>query len=608
MNQGRITPGVAIIVLGVVVLGQVALGPVVAQQQSDEAGEEEPRTVRRLGDVIGAEGEDFSMDLPAINLPQEPVEPQPEVSLPDPALDSTLQDILSRRAFAPDSTAIEAELSVLLDQAEARAGQALAAGELDLAARWTAAIVAFQPDRPIIARVDAARQRQAEIELLLEQAEAALAAENWLQPGDASAWGLFSQVQALDRENQQAEAGLAATRDAIAARIDGLLAEANFEAAAQLLDQWEAVAGDTESIQALRQAVTDAREAEKVALVERTENAIENERYDRAETLINEMIALGVESERIERLRAALGDAMRYGGFQPGQLFQDPLQGRSGNGPVMVVIPSGSFMMGSPQGEDGRADNEGPRFRVTFDQGFALSRTEVTVGQFRAFVEATGYLTDAERDGSSNVYMVNSGRIDTDSSVSWRDDFRGRPADENLPVIHVSFRDARAYVEWLARQTQRPYRLPSEAEFEYALRAGSQTRYWWGDQEPSDPIENVAGARDSFPDDRRRWNDGFRRYDDGFWGPAPVASLQASPFGLFDMGGNVMEWVEDCWHSSYVRAPTDGSAWVNPGCDRRVIRGAAWSSVPSLSRSALRLTSRETNADARVGFRVARDL
>ena len=106
----------------------------------------------------------------------------------------------------------------------------------------------------------------------------------------------------------------------------------------------------------------------------------------------------------------------------------------------------------------------------------------------------------------------------------------------------------------------------------------------------------------------RTWEVSFRRYTDGFWGPAPVGSLEANPFGLFDMGGNIMEWMEDCWHDSFVRAPTDGDAWINPGCNRRVIRGAQWSSTPEMSRSAYRLSATAGTTDARVGFRVARDL
>ncbi len=222
-------------------------------------------------------------------------------------------------------------------------------------------------------------------------------------------------------------------------------------------------------------------------------------------------------------------------------------------------------------------------------------------------MEDTGYRSDAERSGGSRIYNADTGRIDRQPGITWQHDYLGEPAGDDLPVIHVSWRDADAYAQWLARRTGRSYRLPTEAEFEYALRGGTSDRYWWGDGSPDEAVENVTGDGDRSTT-RRSWTAAFRRYEDGFWGPAPAGSLAANPFGLHDMGGNVMEWVEDCWHDSYARAPDDGSAWVNPGCERRVLRGGAWSSTPAMSRSAFRIASGEESTDARVGFRVARDL
>jgi formylglycine-generating enzyme required for sulfatase activity len=288
-------------------------------------------------------------------------------------------------------------------------------------------------------------------------------------------------------------------------------------------------------------------------------------------------------------------------------VFSDELQGLNRQGPAMVVMPAGNFMMGSPDNEADRASNEGPRHRVTIDRGFAMGRTEVSVGQFSIFIDDTGYRTDAERAGSSRVYDPRSGRMDRQNRITWRHDYVGDRADDDLPVVHVSWNDAQAYVIWLRERTGRSYRLPSEAEFEYALRAGSQTPYWWGDGSPGSVVENLTGDGDSSPTGAR-WNVAFRRYSDGFWGPAPVGSFEPNPFGLHDMSGNVMEWTEDCWHDSFVRAPGDGSAWVNPGCNRRVIRGGSWSSTPAMSRSAFRLSSADDSTDMRVGFRIARDL
>ena len=151
------------------------------------------------------------------------------------------------------------------------------------------------------------------------------------------------------------------------------------------------------------------------------------------------------------------------------------------------------------------------------------------------------------------------------------------------------------------------YRLLTEAEFEYALRAGQQWRFPWGDEARQQAVENVAGEADRSPTGAE-WTLSVKGHGDGFWGPAPVGQFAANDFGLHDMGGNVSEWTEDCWHDNFVRAPKDGSAWVNRGCNQRVVRGGAWTSTPQLARSAHRQAHPPHWADVQVGFRVARDL
>jgi formylglycine-generating enzyme required for sulfatase activity len=581
-----------------------------AQESATEDRESEPATdargVRRLGDVIGTGSSDFAMDIPELQTPQ-PIAEQPEVSLPDAARNERLQEILSRRAFAPDDPRIESELSALLDEVEAVAGDALDAGDLGPAERLSEVIEAFDAQREIVTRVADERERRAEIERLLAEAAQALEAGNLLEPAEASALALYRRVLEIDEGNAAAIQGVQAAGSAMLANVDALVSEGDLEDAELLLRDAEQLEIDPEAIDARRQLISSAVAERQRSLLDEIRQAIEAQELERAEAGLDDLIGLGAPAPVLDDLRTALEDARRYGGLEPGQVFEDPLSGLEASGPSMVVIPTGSFMMGSPEGEEGRADNEGPRFRVRFERGFAMSRAEITVGQFRRFVEASGYETDAERAGESRIYMTGSGRIAERRRITWEDDFLGNRADEDLPVLHVSWNDAAAYAAWLAERTQRSYRLPTEAEFEYALRAGSQTLYWWGDQAPQEPVENVTGEDDEF-DDRRRWTEAFPDYGDGYWGPAPAASLEANPFGLFDMGGNVMEWVADCWHDSYVRAPNDGSAWVNPGCERRVIRGASWSSTPPMSRSAYRLSSRVAATDARVGFRVARDL
>jgi formylglycine-generating enzyme required for sulfatase activity len=177
-----------------------------------------------------------------------------------------------------------------------------------------------------------------------------------------------------------------------------------------------------------------------------------------------------------------------------------------------------------------------------------------------------------------------------------------------MPVLHVSATDADGYAQWLSEQTGRNYRLPSEAEFEYALRAGSATRYPWGDRAaPPRGAGNFTGARDRSPGGRS-WSNAFAGYGDGYWGPAPVGSFDPNAFGLHDLSGNVSEWVADCWHASYRRAPKDPKAWYNPGCRTRVIRGGSWASSPVQLRSAWRAPLERDTTNAQIGFRLVRDL
>ena len=174
-------------------------------------------------------------------------------------------------------------------------------------------------------------------------------------------------------------------------------------------------------------------------------------------------------------------------------------------------------------------------------------------------------------------------------------------------MIHVSAQDAANYAHWLAEQTGQSYRLPSEAEFEYMLRAGSTGPFPWGEGRPPAGAGNFTGARDQSPGGRH-WRNAFEGYGDDAWGPARVGSYSPNAYGLHDVAGNVSEWVADCWHDSYRRAPVDGTAWVNPGCEDKVVRGGSWASSPTQTRSAWRLGSDADTTNGRVGFRVVRDI
>ena len=326
-----------------------------------------------------------------------------------------------------------------------------------------------------------------------------------------------------------------------------------------------------------------------------------------AQASLDALRNLAIEDDRrVARLQSRLELAARYGLHKPGQRIRDPLPG-GGFGPELVVVPYGEFRMGAAPDEEDASKAEMPQHTVRFRRGFAIARTEITVGQYARFVSATGYRTRAERRGHSFVYDERSGNFVLRDGIHWRQDYAGRTAAPGLPVLHVTVGDADAYAEWLGAQSGRHYRLPHEAEFEYALRAGRETRFAWGDGSPPPRRGNYTGKRDRSPSGRR-WGNGFAGYGDGYWGPAPAGHFRANRFGLHDMDGNVSEWTMDCWHQGFRRAPADGGAWYNPGCRSRGVRGGSWSSAPAQVRAAWRMPQAHDVANARTGFRLVGEI
>ena len=260
---------------------------------------------------------------------------------------------------------------------------------------------------------------------------------------------------------------------------------------------------------------------------------------------------------------AAIADPARR---PVGAVFRDALKD-GGEGPAMVVLPTGLFRMGSPDVEADRNDNEGPVRTVNISQRIAMGRYEVTFAEYDRFVAAT----------------------------------RGRwPDDEgwgrgSRPVIKVSREEAKAYAVWLSAQTGKTYRLPSESEWEYAARADTRTRYSWGD--------SIGCSQTRYG--RRSGGECSNSRD----GTVPVGSFAANAFGLFDMHGNVWEWVEDCWHENYRGASTYGSAWTTSCEDSRaVLRGGSWDGSPRNLRAANRDRGGPSNRYNIVGFRLVQDL
>ena len=278
----------------------------------------------------------------------------------------------------------------------------------------------------------------------------------------------------------------------------------------------------------------------------------------------------------------------------PGSTFRDCAEC-----PKMVVVPSGSYEMGSSPSEEGRNDNEGPVHRVTIAAPLAVGVYEITRREFARFVQATGYAMG----NFCGVYEDEIGEWKNRSGHHWRDP--GFTQTDQQPVVCVSWRDTQAYVRWLSRKTGKAYRLLSEAEWEYVARAGTRTAWYWGESE-SEQCQYANGAERSATR-QYNWQD-VVGCDDGAVQTAEVGKYKANAVGLHDVSGNVWEWVEDCWNDSYAGAPTDGSAWTSRNCKRRVMRGGSWFNIPSFIRSAVRLRVGTGLRTGTYGFRIARTL
>ena len=280
--------------------------------------------------------------------------------------------------------------------------------------------------------------------------------------------------------------------------------------------------------------------------------------------------------------------------LMPGAVFQD-----CADCPEMVVIPSGDFSMGSPDGEQGRS--ELPVRDVTVSS-FAAAKYEVTQAEFDAFVAATGH----EVATGCEIVEMGASLIETEDK-DWRDPGYERAVRPNDPVVCVGWTDAKAFTAWLSEKAGQPYRLLTEAEWEYVAKGGSTTPWYWGE----DPADGCTHANMYDLTSAAKWNLRWApvQCTDGHEEVSPVGSFPASPFGLYDILGNVWEWVEDCYVMPYPDGPVDGTAvQVEGDCDRRSVRGGSWITRASRHRASFRGRDPEPTLFNFFGFRVARDL
>ncbi len=245
----------------------------------------------------------------------------------------------------------------------------------------------------------------------------------------------------------------------------------------------------------------------------------------------------------------------------------------------MVVLPAGTFTMGTPEDEVGREPDEGPMHEVTFAKPFAMSRFQITAGEWDSYVRQTGVKI---ADGDTRP-----GRECIASKPRY-------PQGPRQPAVCMDMDDIKNYVAWLSKKTGQQYHMVSEAQREYAARAGSTGPF---------PFPFDAGKDYSIAEHANTYGPA-----DGYSYSSPVGSYPPNAFGLYDMHGNVYERVADCEHPNYIGAPTDGSAWVEPNCESYQIRGNDWGEAPVFSRSGNRNNIYPQTRGDWIGFRVVRDL
>jgi formylglycine-generating enzyme required for sulfatase activity len=257
--------------------------------------------------------------------------------------------------------------------------------------------------------------------------------------------------------------------------------------------------------------------------------------------------------------------------------------------PELVAVPAGEFMMGSSESEEGRYENEGPLHKVTIAKPFAVGRFSITVAEYLACMKE-GACKPAEWQQPGGKYNISTGSDPLYKRL--RESLTG----DRYPIIGVTWDDAKAYVKWLSDKTEKDYRLLSEAEFEYAARAGARTPFWWG--------ASISTSQANFNGTRTYAGSEESEYRTK---PVPVKSFLPNPWGLYQMHGNVWSWIEDCWVAdTYEGAPADGSALKSGKCGEHVLRGGSWNNAPRAVRAAIR--SHFGGESAYIGFRVARSL
>jgi formylglycine-generating enzyme required for sulfatase activity len=438
-----------------------------------------------------------------------------------------------------------------------------------------------QRDKLIAAKVAAAEEaRLAAEKKALENAKVA---EKTADADRAKAAAQFKAVE---------DARIAAEK----AKVEQLKAAEQLKATEQKAAEQLRAAEAAKAAEAARlKAAAQPSPTERLAAVVVGDSGPENERK-RDEPLLSQ----GCPGAQVAALSSGAARGLSQPeecGLRPKDVFRE-----CRNCPEMVVVPAGEVLMGSNAADIDSglaAANEGPQHRAVVKQPVAVGRFEVTRDQYAAFVTSSGY------KAGERCYTFEHNLPQERDQRSFLNP--GFVQGGNHPVVCVSWTDAKAYVQWLSQTTGKPYRLLSEAEFEYAARAGSNSRFGFGD-DPSALCKFVNGADRAAKAAGLPADTAYMNCSDGYPFTAPVGSLAANAFGLYDMIGNVWEWTEDCFYGDYATAGSNSAARIETGCSSRTVRGGDWFSTETSLRPAVRA---KANVDARhddIGFRVARTL
>jgi formylglycine-generating enzyme required for sulfatase activity len=451
-------------------------------------------------------------------------------------------------------------------------------------------------------------QVSVQIDGLLAKAELAMENKQLTSPDDDNALNYYRMILDLEPGHVAAQSGLQRIVESYHRLAKAALVAGNEALARQHAERANLVLPGSPTVITMQREIASYRQSSRSdqvgLLIQSGYEAEQAGDLERLTDLLNEARLVARDPADYAELEAAFTRLQS----RPGRQFSDSLSGADGLGPEMVVMPVGEFTMGNTSRMLGAVRSERPSHQVNVDQAFAIAITEVTVGQFRTFVDNTGYQTDAERGAQVEVLMGSDPQLIT--GRSWRNDFLGDQAPDSDPVIYVSWQDASEYAKWLAGASGRNYRLVSESEFEFVLRAGSEGRHVWAGNTPPEKTFNLNGQLDEPPDEwpGKRARAAVKRYGDSYFGPAPAISFPANAFGVKHMLGNVTEWVADCYVDNYKGKGSGQQARQVAGCQERTIRGASWGSDKASLRASWRGNSVVDRGSNLVGFRVAVDL